>query len=109
MAPPLVFAEFFAVHWLLAILIVAPLLTVLASCVAVIVSSRVSDPRVAEQLASVVILPLILLVIGQAVGLILIDRQVMVLLAVAVLVLDVGLVYLAVRLFQRETILTRWK
>ncbi|MBP8950197.1 MAG: ABC transporter permease subunit [Candidatus Promineofilum sp.] len=109
LAPPLVFAEFFAVHWLLAILIVAPLLTVLASCVAVIVSSRVSDPRVAEQLASVVILPLILLVIGQAVGLILIDRQVMVLLAVAVLVLDVGLVYLAVRLFQRETILTRWK
>jgi len=64
---------------------------------------------VAEQLASVVILPLILLVIGQAVGLILIDRQIMLWLAVVVLVLDVGLVYLAVRLFQRETILTRWK
>ena len=63
----------------------------------------------AEQLASVVILPLILLVVGQAVGLILIDRQIMLLLAVVVLVLDVGLVYLAVRLFQRETILTRWK
>lgn len=109
LAPPAVFAEFFGIHWLLAILVVAPLLTLLAACVAVIVSSRVSDPRVAEQLASVVILPLILLVIGQAVGLILIDRQVMLLLAVVVLVLDVGLVYLAVRLFQRETILTRWK
>ena len=109
LAPPAVFGAFFGIHWLLAILVVAPLLTLLAACVAVIVSSRVSDPRVAEQLASVVILPLILLVIGQAVGLILIDRQVMVLLAVVVLVLDVGLVYLAVRLFQRETILTRWK
>ncbi len=109
MAPPAVFSAFFGPHWLLAILVVAPLLTLLAACVAVIVSSRVSDPRVAEQLSSVVILPLILLVIGQAVGLILIDRQIMLLLAVVVLVLDVGLVYLAVRLFQRETILTRWK
>ena len=109
LAPPAVFGAFFGIHWLLAILVVAPLLTLLAACVAVIVSSRVSDPRVAEQLASVVILPLILLVVGQAVGLILIDRQVMVLLAVVVLVLDVGLLYLAVRLFQRETILTRWK
>ena len=109
LAPPAVFSAFFAIHWLLAVLVVAPLLTLLAACVAVIVSSRVSDPRVAEQLSSVVILPLILLVVGQAVGLILIDRQIMVLLAVVVLVLDVGLVYLAVRLFQRETILTRWK
>ena len=103
------FAAFFAVHWLLAILIVAPLLTLLAACVAVIVSSRVSDPRVAEQLSSVVILPLILLVIGQAVGLILIDRQMMLWLALVVLLADVVLIYLAVRLFQRETILTRWK
>ena len=106
---PAVFGAFFEVQWLIAIFIVAPLLTLLATCVAVIVSSRASDPRVAEQLASVVILPLMLLVIGQAVGLILIDRRVMILMGLVVLVLDVALVYLSVRLFQRETILTRWK
>ena len=104
-----IFSEFFSAKWLLAILIIAPLLTLLATSAAVIVSSRASDPRVAEQMASVVILPLVLLVIGQAVGLILINEQVMLLLGLAVLVLDVLLIYLAVRLFQRETILTRWK
>ncbi len=109
LAPPAVFAEFFDALWLLAILVVAPLLTVLATCVAVIVSSRVSDPRVAEQLSAVVILPLILLIVGQSVGLVLIDRQLMIMLGLIVLVLDVILVYLAIRLFERETILTRWK
>jgi len=109
LASPAIFAEFFAAQWLLAILVVAPLLTLLSACVAVIVSSRVSDPRVAEQLSSVVILPLILLVIGQSVGLILINRQIILLMGVVVLVLDAVLLWLAVRLFQRETIQTRWK
>jgi len=104
-----VFSQFFSAHWLLAIFVVSPLLTLLSTCIAVIVSSRVTDPRVAEQLSAVVILPIMLLIIGQSVGLILINRQIMLLLAGIVLVLDVVLLYLAVRLFQRETILTRWK
>lgn len=106
---PAVFGQFFSAHWLLAIFVVAPLLTLLATSIAVILSSRVTDPRVAEQLSAVVILPIMLLVIGQSIGLVLIDRQIMLLLAGVVLVLDVVFVLLAVRLFQRETILTRWK
>lgn len=95
--------------WLIAIFIVGPLLTLMAVSVAIMVSSRVSDPRVAEQLAGVVILPLILLVIGQSVGFILINQRVIIILAVAVALLDVVLLYLSIKLFQRETILTRWK
>ncbi len=106
---PAVFSQFYSAHWLLAIFVVAPLLTLLATSTAVIISSRVTDPRVAEQMSAVVILPIMLLVVGQSMGLILINRQIMLLLAGIVLVLDVVLVYLAVRLFQRETILTRWK
>lgn len=109
MTPPAVFAEFFDVHWLLAIFVVSPLLTVLSTCIAVIISSRVTDPRVAEQISAVVILPVVLLIIGQSVGLILIDRQIMLWIGLIVLVLDVILIFLAIRLFQRETILTRWK
>lgn len=109
MATPAVFGEFFKVHWLLAIFFVSPLLAILSTCIAVIVSSRVTDPRVAEQLSAVVILPVILLVIGQSVGLILIDRRIMLWLGLVVLVLDALLLWLAIRLFQRETILTRWK
>jgi ABC-2 type transport system permease protein len=109
MAPPAVFAEFFDARWLLAIFVVSPLLTILAACSAVIVSSRVTDPRVAEQMSAVVILPLVLLIIGQSVGLILIDRQIMIIIGLVVLALDAILLYLSIRLFQRETILTRWK
>ena len=107
-SPP-VFSQFYSAHWLLAIFVVSPLLTLLSTCIAVIISSRVTDPRVAEQMSAVVILPIMLLVIGQSMGLILINRQIMLLLAGIILVLDVVLLYLAVRLFQRETILTRWK
>lgn len=106
---PAVFNAFFDIHWLIAIFIVAPLLTLLSTSIAVMVSSRASDPRVAEQLSALVMLPLILLLLGQSLGFVLLDRQLMILIAVGVFVLDIVLVYLAVRLFQRETILTRWR
>jgi ABC-2 type transport system permease protein len=109
LAPPNVFNAFFDPMWLIAVLIVAPLLTLLSTSTAVIISSRVTDPRVAEQMSVIVILPLILLIVGQSIGLILIDRQIMLVIAAVVIVLDALLFYLSVKLFQRETILTRWK
>ena len=93
---------------LLAIVILSPLLSLMAVCAAVLISSRVSDPRVAEQLSALIIVPLILLVVGQSVGLILINRQVILILIVAVGLIDALLVIISVRLFQRETILTNW-
>ena len=94
--------------WLLAIFVVGPLLTLLAVGVAIIISSRVSDPRVAEQLSMLVLLPIILGVIGQSAGLILLDRRLVLLVALVVALLDVLLVWATLRAFQRETILTRW-
>ena len=104
-----VFQHVIGPTWLLAIFIVSPLLTLLSVSFGIIVSSRVTDPRVAEQLSAIVIMPIILLVIGQSVGLILIDERTVFLLGLVVAVLDVVLVYLSIKLFQRETILTRWK
>jgi ABC-2 type transport system permease protein len=109
LANEVVFGRLLQPLWLIAIFIVGPLLTVLAVSVAIMVSSRVTDPRVAEQLSGIVILPIIFLLIGQSVGWILINQQVVLVMAIAVALLDVLLVYLTLRLFQRETILTRWK
>ncbi len=95
--------------WLLAVFVVGPLLALLAVCASLLISSRVSDPRAAEQLSALIVLPLILLVVGQSVGLILIDRQVILLIGLVVAILDIVLVILLVQLFERETILTRWK
>ena len=95
--------------WWIAILLVGPLLAILSVNFSIMVSSRVNEPRVAEQLSAVVILPILALFFGQLFGVVLINRQLLLLIAAALLLIDSVMVYLAVRLFQRETILTRWK
>jgi ABC-2 type transport system permease protein len=95
--------------WILAIFVVGPLLTFLAVSIALMISSRVSDPRVAEQLSMVVIVPVIVGVVGQSVGLFLLDRSVILLVGLIVLLLDLVMGYVALQAFQRESILTRWK
>jgi ABC-2 type transport system permease protein len=95
--------------WILAIFVVGPLLTFLAVSIALMISSRVSDPRVAEQLSMVVIVPVIVGVVGQSVGLFLLDRSVILLVGLVVLLLDLVMGYVALQAFQRESILTRWK
>ncbi|MFN2138760.1 MAG: ABC transporter permease subunit [Candidatus Promineifilaceae bacterium] len=104
-----VYAQLLDPLWFLAIFVVGPLLALLAVCFGLMISSRVSDPRVAEQLAALIVVPLILIVVGQSVGLILIDRQMVILIGLVVAVLDIVLVIITIQLFQRETILTRWK
>jgi ABC-2 type transport system permease protein len=104
-----VYALFTNPMWFVAMFLVAPLLTVLSVNVAIIISSRVNDPRAAEQIGMLVMLPLMLLFFGAIFGLIPLNITTMLLLALAALVLDIGLVVLGVKLFQRETILTRWK
>lgn len=95
--------------WLIAIIVVGPLLTLLAVNIALMISSRVSDPRVAEQLSMLVILPIILVLIGQSAGIVLIDRDFVLIVALVVALIDAVLIYLSLQAFQREQILTKWK
>ncbi len=95
--------------WAIAIIVVGPLLALLSVCFAIMVSSRVTDPRVAEQLSTLVILPLIMIIVGQSVGIVILSRELVLLIAIGLIVLDAILLFLSVKLFQRETILTRWK
>jgi len=108
-ASPAVLKALFDPMWLLAIILVGPLMALLSVNFSLIVSSRVTDPRVAEQLSAVVIVPVLLIFFAQITGLFLLNEQLILLLAVILLVVDVLVLYLAVRLFQREVILTRWK
>lgn len=96
-------------RWLIAIFIVGPLLAVISVTFAVMVSSRVSDPRVAEQVSMVVIVPVLVGLFGQMAGLFVLNKQVILGVAIVMVALDTLLVYLATRVFQRESILTRWK
>jgi ABC-2 type transport system permease protein len=96
-------------RWLIAIFIVGPLLALLAVAFALMVSSRVNDPRVAEQISMVIIVPVLAGFFGQVAGLFVLNRQIISIVAVVMLLLDVFMVYLATRVFRREQILTRWK
>lgn len=106
---PAVLGQLLSPHWLFAILVLAPLLSLAGVSAAVMISSRVNDPRVAEQLSALVVLPLMVVFLGQSFGFIYINQQVVLWMALILVVLDVLLLTLATRLFQRETILTRWK
>lgn len=106
---PAIFQAMLDPRWLIAIFIVGPLLAIMAIFFSLMVSSRVNDPRVAEQLSAVLIVPVLLFFFGQMSGLFIINKTLILVVAVVVLVLDVLLAYLSVQLFQREMILTRWK
>jgi len=95
--------------WLLAILIAGPLMAIASVNFAIFVSSRVNDPRVAEQISSLLIIPVVGLLFAQIAGIIVIDVLVMLSFIGAMTLVDIGLVYLGATIFQRENILTRWK
>jgi ABC-2 type transport system permease protein len=56
-----------------------------------------------------VILPLLGLFFGQIAGLVIINLRLVLWMTAALLLIDAGLIAFAVQLFQRESILTRWK
>lgn len=71
-------------------------------------ADRLCD-RVAEQISAIFILPIIGLFVGQSTGLIFINERIILWMVLGLLVLDAGLFAFALQLFQRESILTRWK
>ncbi|HEX7621892.1 MAG TPA: ABC transporter permease subunit [Anaerolineales bacterium] len=96
-------------RWLIAIFLVGPLLAVMAVTFSLMISSRVNDPRVAEQVSMIVIVPVLAGFFGQVAGLFVLNKQIITIVALVMLVLDTLLLYLTTRVFQREQILTRWK
>ncbi|MHB1133344.1 MAG: ABC transporter permease subunit [Chloroflexota bacterium] len=95
--------------WVVSMFTLAPLLCLAAVALALIVSSRVNDTRVAQQFSIVLILPLIGLFAGQFAGQVLVEVRLVLLASLAILVVDLALFWVAVRLFRRETILTEWR
>ncbi len=96
-------------RWLIAVFVVGPLLALLAVSFALMVSSKVNDPRVAEQISMVIIVPVLLGFFGQIGGLFVLNQQIISVVAAVMILIDALMVYLATQVFRREQILTRWK
>jgi ABC-2 type transport system permease protein len=95
--------------WLLVMALLAPGAAALAVIGGLIISSRATDAQAAQQLGGLIVLPVVVLMISQFAGVVQLSPPLVLGLAVVLYALDAALLMLAVRLFQRETILTRWK
>ena len=95
--------------WLASIFGLSPLLALFSVGVTMIVSSRASDARAAYQFSSLAILPgLIPLIIYSSIQT-LVDLRLVVLEGGVLIVAGAVVLWIAIRLFKREQILTRWK
>jgi ABC-2 type transport system permease protein len=108
-ASPRVLAAAFSLTWIFAMLVLVPLLALLSMSIGVMISSRVNDTRAAQQLGGMLVIPIVALGIAQTAGFVLLNTATFIGGAVLIGLLDVILLKAATRLFQRETILTRWK
>jgi len=90
-------------------LLLVPLAAVTSVEVSVFVSARVNDVRTAQQLGSLIVIPFALIyVLGEA-NVLPLTVPYLLILAVIILVADIGLFSLAVSTFRRDEILTKWK
>lgn len=89
--------------------VVGPLLSLVSLLMTVIISSRVNDPRSAQQLGALVVLPITGVFLAQIIGQFVLGIGALALSALALASLTVVLLWFGVRVFQRERILMRWR
>jgi ABC-2 type transport system permease protein len=94
---------------LLLVLGVGPLASLAALQVSVLVSARANDPRTAQQFGALLILPLTALFMGQMSGMVVLTLPFTLLLMLGLATFWGLLLLLGVAVFDRETILTRWR
>jgi ABC-2 type transport system permease protein len=89
--------------------LMGPMASLTALSLAVCVSSRVNDARSAQQLAVLVVLPITGLLIAQIAAGFVVSMPIILAITGVLALVNLGLMRLGVSLFDRETILTRWK
>jgi ABC-2 type transport system permease protein len=95
--------------WLAAVFLLGPAVGLLSVVLGILVSSRVNDPRTAQQVGAVVVVPVVAITLLQATGTAIVGPAGYAVLAVVVTVTALVALRLGVGLFARESILTRWR
>lgn len=94
--------------WTFGVIVIAPLFAFFGNGVAVLISARVGDSRLAQQLAGLFVLPLVGLAAAQFGGALKAGPEYYGLMGVIVLLLDLLILWGARRLFDRERLMARW-
>jgi ABC-2 type transport system permease protein len=95
--------------WVLAVLVDTPLLALIGVALIVVLSSRVNDPRTAQQISAVLVVPVLGLLFGQLAGVVVLGPGLALGIGVVLAIIAAVALWVATRLFQREVILTRWR
>ena len=95
--------------WLILFIAGTPLLGLIAVAIMTAISSRVNDTRTAQQLSVWAVVPILGIILGELSGQFELTVLVAVIATIVLIPLAILLTWGAAQLFQRETILTRWK
>jgi len=98
-----------APRWVLAIIVMVPLLTLLSVTLGILISTRVNDVRVAQQIGGLVVVPVVGLGIAQVTGRVVLDNQSFLQFTAFLVIVDLAVFFFARLAFQRENILARWR
>jgi ABC-2 type transport system permease protein len=98
-----------AAYWLIFMLLLVPLMTALSSAIGIIASAKATDAKNAQGLAIIVILPVLALIGLNSGGILPFSILNQLLVAAVILAAAVIAMRAAVSMFQRETILSKWK
>jgi ABC-2 type transport system permease protein len=93
----------------LLILVVGPAAALVSLQAAIVISSRVNDPRTAQQFGVLIILPLTALLVAQFSGSLWLSAKMLALVGLGLFGVWILLTVLSAVLFERESILTRWR
>ncbi|MDZ7839008.1 MAG: ABC transporter permease subunit [Actinomycetota bacterium] len=96
-------------EWTVAVLILSPTISFIITILSIIFSSKATDIRSAQGIGSTIILPIYLIIGLQLAGLFLINYLYLLLGCLVLLLACPLLLRLAIKVFDREHILTRWK
>ena len=96
-------------EWVIVAFLLSPILSFILTMASIIVSSKSTDIRAAQGIGSVIILPIYLVIGLQLAGFFLLNITYLLIGCLILLVICPLVLRLAIKIFNRENILTRWK
>lgn len=109
MAAPGVAAAMLSARTALLVVCVGPAAALVSLQSAIVISSRVNDARTAQQFGVLIIIPLAAILVAQFTGSLWLSATALALLSLGLVGVWVLLALISVAVFERETILTRWR
>lgn len=95
--------------WSVVLFLLVPAVAVLSFLLGVVGSSRAADPKSAQNIAILIVVPVLALIGVQVAGLVWFTPLLVFVLALGVWVVDLLVLRVAVHLFRRETIVVEWR